>query len=207
MAYAAGSIYSTSGDMYKWARAIATRQILSDASWKLAFSRQAGDSGYGFFLGQFSGKRFIKHSGGYPGFMSEFVYYPKEDLTIILLNNYGNYDNSIWPLVMGCSSVVFNKPYDLWVARKQVQLEEGVLKQFTGSYGSKKSKVTIFLKEGILISRLSNGYELPLLAEDENNYFYLNFNTQFRFLKDSSGKVAKVIIHEHGQDFTLPKIE
>ena len=207
MAYAAGSIYSTTGDMYKWAKAIATKQILSAASWKQAFSRQAGDSGYGFFPGQFSGKRFVKHSGGYPGFMTEFVYYPKEDLTVILLNNYGNYDNSLWPLVMGCSGIVFNQPYDLWVARKQVQLEETVLKQYTGSFGSKKSKVTFFLKEGALICRLSQGYELPLLAENESNYYFLNFNTQFHFLKNSSGKVAKVIIHEHGQDFELPKIE
>jgi CubicO group peptidase (beta-lactamase class C family) len=207
MAYAAGSIYSTTGDMYKWARAIATRQILSDASWKQAFRRQEGDSGYGFFPGKFSGKRFVKHTGGYPGFMSEFVYYPKEDLTIILLNNYGSYENSIWPLVMACSSIVFRQPYDVWVARRPVQLDEKILGQYTGSFGSKKSKVTFFLQEGKLISRLSNGYELPLLAEDENNYFYLNFNTQFRFLKDDSGKVAKVIIHEHGQDFELGKIE
>ncbi len=48
---------------------------------------------------------------------------------------------------------------------------------------------------------------MPLLAENESNYYFLNFNTQFRFQKDSIGKGTKVIIHEHGQDYELPKIE
>jgi CubicO group peptidase (beta-lactamase class C family) len=207
VAYAAGSIYSTTGDMYKWAKAIAARQILSEASWKQAFKRQEADYGYGFFLGQFSGKRFIRHSGGYPGFMSEYLYYPDEDLIIILLNNYGNYDDSIWPIAMALTNIVFEKPYDLWTARKEVNLPETILRTYTGTFGNKKTPVTFFLQEGKLHCRFSNGGQFPLFSESETSYFLKGFNTSFRFTKAASGQVEKVIIYEHGQQFELSKLE
>jgi CubicO group peptidase (beta-lactamase class C family) len=207
LAYAAGSIYSTTGDMYKWAKAIASKEILSEASWKQALKRQVSEYGYGFFLGQFQGKRFIRHSGGYPGFMSEFVYYPDEDLTIILLNNYGNYDDSIWPVAMALSNIVFEKPYELWIARKETKLPETVLSQYTGKFGSKKTPVKFFLQEGRLHCSFPNGGEFALLSENETNYFLKSHNTRFRFLKNTSGQVEKVTIYEHGQEFELPKVE
>jgi CubicO group peptidase (beta-lactamase class C family) len=207
VAYAAGSIYSTTGDLYKWARAIAGRKILSADSWKMAFKRQIGEYSHGFILGAFGGKQFVRHAGGYPGFMSEFIYFPREDLTIILLNNYGNYDDSLWPIVMACSNVVLGKPYDLWVARKEVQLEESVLKQYTGSFGSKKKPIKFFLQDGRLVAKLTGGHELPMLAEAEDSFYFSSYNTSFRFRKDSTGKVDKVSIQEHGQEFILPKLE
>jgi hypothetical protein len=46
---------------------------------------------FGFRVNNFLGREYIKHSGGYPGCVSEFIYYPKENGTIILLKNTGNY--------------------------------------------------------------------------------------------------------------------
>jgi len=54
--YAAGAIYSTCGDMYKWARAIAANQILSKDSWKQAFTPHLGNYGYGGGLIHYMGK-------------------------------------------------------------------------------------------------------------------------------------------------------
>src|SRR6478609_222929 len=90
VSYSAGSIYSTTSDMYKWTQAIASRQLLSKKSWEYAFKPHASDYGFGFRINNFFKKRYIKHSGGYPGFVSEFIYYPKDDVTIILLKNSGN---------------------------------------------------------------------------------------------------------------------
>jgi len=89
-AYSAGSIYSTTNDMLKWANAVSSAEILSPKTWKLAFKPKIQNYGYGWQTGQYFGRKYVKHSGGYPGYMSEFIYYPDEKLTIVLLNNFGN---------------------------------------------------------------------------------------------------------------------
>ncbi len=61
------------------------------------------------------------------------------------------------------------------------------------------------MQDGRLICKLTSEHELPMLAENENSYFFSNFHTHFRFLKGNSGNVEKVVIHEH--DFELPKLK
>ncbi len=48
--YAAGGIWSTTGDMYKWAQAIANKQILSAESWKAMLTPHLDKYGYGVYI-------------------------------------------------------------------------------------------------------------------------------------------------------------
>jgi CubicO group peptidase (beta-lactamase class C family) len=203
--YAAGSIYSTASDLLKWTTAIANRQLLSHASWKGALQPKAGGYGLGFMLGSFGGKGFIKHSGGYPGFTSEFIYYPSESLTIILLRNVGTYGQDLWPLTTGLSSILFGTPYDLWKARKHVQLSDSVLQQRTGVFGSGKDQITLLVKDGRLHARVGGGALYPLLAESSDVFHLENNNTQITFAKDRSGQAVKIVIHEQGRDLEFPR--
>ena len=111
-AYSAGSIYSTTNDMLKWAKAVTGKGILTSKTWEFAFKPKIRNYGYGWQTGQFFGKKYVKHSGGYPGFMSEFIYYPDENLVIVLLNNFGTYDQNVWAVGMGIANIVFGLPYD-----------------------------------------------------------------------------------------------
>jgi hypothetical protein len=139
--------------------------------------------------------------------MSEFVYYPEEDLTIILLNNYGDYDDTIWSIAMGLTNIGLQKPYDMWVARKQVKLPEHVLSQYTGNFGGNKFIIKFFVQEGKLVCNIPNAGEFALLAESETDYFFKNFNTQFHFKKGENGQVEKLLLHEHGQEYELVKMD
>jgi len=203
--YSAGSIYSTTTDLYKWTQAISKKQLLSTASWKYAFKRKASDYGVGFRVNNFLGREYIKHSGGYPGFVSEFIYYPKENVTIILLKNTGNYGEDVWPITMGLSSIIFGQPYDLWKIRTPIKLTDDILKQKEGKYSMGKLTVTFLVKDHQLV--LFHGGELALLAESEDHFYSQNFNTTFWFKKNTQGNVDKVIIHEHGKDLEFKRRE
>lgn len=207
VSYSAGSIYSTTTDMYKWTEAIAKKQLLSSASWKYAFKHTASDYGFGFRINQFSGHDYIKHSGGYPGFVSEFIYYPKERITIILLKNTGTYGEDVWPITMGLSGIMFGLPYDNWKPRIAINLSDDVLKEKEGKYSSGKITISYTVKDHQLYLVLSNGTELPLLSENEDSFFSQNFNSTSSFKKNSQGKVEKVVIHEHGKDLELVKVK
>ena len=80
LARAAGAIYSTTGDLYKWAGAIANRKILNQSSWNQAFTPQLEHYGDGWWIDTLYGNKYVYHSGGLMGFMSSFRYYPDEDV-------------------------------------------------------------------------------------------------------------------------------
>lgn len=201
--YSAGAIYSTAGDMYKWTRAVARKEILSASSWDLALSRQAGVYGIGFQLGKLFGNAYIKHSGGYPGFASEFIYYPQQDITIILLRNTGNYGEDVWPLTMGMSCIALGLPYDHWQPRKPVVLPVNILKQREGKYVAGKLAITFRVRDKQLYEVLPNGTELLLLAESNDSFYLENFNSSVRF--STIDGVETATIHEHGKDLPLKK--
>jgi len=201
--FSAGAIYSTTGDMYKWTCAIAQRHILSSASWDMALSRQAGVYGTGFQLNKFFGNAYIKHSGGYPGFASEFIYYPQQDITIILFRNTGNYGEDLWPVAMGISCITLGLPYDLWQPRKRVSLPEEMLKKWEGQYTADKLTISFRVKDQQLFEVLPNGTELLLLAENNDTFYLENFNSSVRFAIIDGIETAT--IHEHGKDLPLKK--
>lgn len=206
-AYSAGSVYSTLADMHKWARAIASKKILSAKSWDAAFKPKTNGYGYGWMIGQFFGNKYVRHSGGYPGYMSEFIYYPDKDVTIIILNNFGNYDESVWPIAMGISSIMFGKPYDHWKLRKEIHLQEDVLRRYVGTYVlDKKRNITIRLDGDDLVTEIPGLAPMKLYAEAEDVFFLGNFNTEYKFVSDSGGRVSEIVVHEHGEDYRLPRV-
>jgi CubicO group peptidase (beta-lactamase class C family) len=207
-AYAAGSVYSTIGDLYKWARAISSAQILSGKSWELAFTPKTNGYGYGWMTGQFFGNRYVRHSGGYPGYMSELIYYPDKDITIIILNNFGNYDESLWPVVMGLSCILFDRPYDDWKLRKEIQVDATALARYAGIYRlDKRRNINIRLDGDHLVTEIPGLAPMKLYPEGEDVFFLNNFNTEYRFLSDSNGRVSELVIHEHGEDHKLSRLK
>jgi CubicO group peptidase (beta-lactamase class C family) len=205
--YSAGSIYSTTTDMYKWTQAIAKQLLLSKKSWDYAFTPKASDYGFGFRINNFFKRAYIKHSGGYSGFVSEFLYYPKEDVTIILLKNTGNYDEDLWPVTMGISSIVFGLPYDLWKLRTEMKLSSAQLREKEGKYAAGKIKVSFRVIDDQLYEILPNGTELPLLAESQDSFYLQNFNTSLQFKRNKKGTIDRVVAHEHGKDFELKRMK
>lgn len=111
--YAAGSIYSTVGDLYKWEQSLFEDKILSAESKKLMFTPGLGNYGYGLIIADRPiGKtdlktKVIQHGGGINGFNSLLTRLVDKQQTIILLDNvglgryHGNITNSITNILNG----------------------------------------------------------------------------------------------------------
>jgi CubicO group peptidase (beta-lactamase class C family) len=116
--YAAGSLYSTVEDLYRWDQALYADKILSAASKQLMFTPGLEKYGYGFFIAeQAVGKtgektKLIQHSGGINGFNSLMTRLVDKQQTIIILDNVGlgryqeNITNSIVNILNG-------QPFDM----------------------------------------------------------------------------------------------
>ena len=91
--YAAGSIYSTVEDLFKWDQSLYEDKILSADSKKLMFTPGLGNYGYGIRItDQPIGKtdqktKIIGHGGGINGFNSLILRAVEKQQTVIILDN------------------------------------------------------------------------------------------------------------------------
>lgn len=95
--YAAGGLYSTVGDLYKWDQALYTDRLVSKETLATIFTSMVtipdiGGYGYGWVISQQSGHRVIWHGGDFAGFISQITRYPDDQVAIIVLTNVHNED-------------------------------------------------------------------------------------------------------------------
>ena len=91
--YAAGSLYSTVLDLYKWDRALYTTKVLSRESIEAAFTGHGLEMGpgiqygYGWGVAQIHGHKAVGHGGGINGFSTVIWRAIEEDAVAIVLTN------------------------------------------------------------------------------------------------------------------------
>jgi D-alanyl-D-alanine carboxypeptidase len=98
IAFSAGSLLSTVGDMTKWDAALYSEKLLAKSSfdqiWAPAVTKNRADApfnyGFGWFIDNYRGHRLVQHSGGTPGFSSVIYRFLDDKLTIIILTNHAD---------------------------------------------------------------------------------------------------------------------
>jgi len=85
--FAAGSLYSTVEDLYRWDRALYTEKILKKASLDKMFTPNKGNYGYGWRIHEILNHKCIHHAGGQYGFQANIARFVDDDTCIILLSN------------------------------------------------------------------------------------------------------------------------
>jgi CubicO group peptidase (beta-lactamase class C family) len=115
--YAAGSIYSTVEDLYKWDQALYDTKIVSAANKELMFKPGLSNYGYGFIIqdlpiGKTEQKtKIIGHSGGINGFNSNLTRVVDQKHLIVILDNVGlgRYQRNITTSII---NILNNQPFD-----------------------------------------------------------------------------------------------
>lgn len=91
--YAAGSLCSSAADMATWLTALHSGEVLSEESYEQLITPGDLNDGtpiryaLGIALTPILGHRAIHHGGGIPGFLTQTLYLPEEDLAVSVLMN------------------------------------------------------------------------------------------------------------------------
>ena len=91
--YAAGSLCSTVKDLVKWNQALHNGGILSNSVYRQMITPGQLNDGtvlryaQGLGLTKVANRKAIHHGGGINGFLSQSLYFPEEDLTVVVLAN------------------------------------------------------------------------------------------------------------------------
>ena len=204
--YAAGAMYSTVNDLQKWVSAIHDKKLISPESWTKALTPFKENYAYGFSRGSLNGKELIWHNGGIHGFLSQLVYFPGSNSSVILLSNY--MQSNLDDLARALSMLLHGEKPALPKVRTEIQLPLEVLQQYTGTYELFPGfSITVSLEGNNLVAKATGQETFRLFAEKEDFFFYKAVDAQVRFVKGADGKISHLILYQNGQEVKGQKIK
>jgi len=85
--FAAGGLYSSVRDLYRWDQTLYTPTLLPDDLRAQLFTPQVGSYGFGWMITQRGGQRTIEHPGLMSGAATHIARQPESGITVIVLSN------------------------------------------------------------------------------------------------------------------------
>ena len=92
--------------------------------------------------------------------------------------------------------------------RTSINVDSKIYDDYLGQYEIASNVLLDITKEGEkLMSQTTGQAKLELLPESEIEFFIKGFTAQFVFVRDSAGKVTKLIINQEGQRVTANRLK
>jgi CubicO group peptidase (beta-lactamase class C family) len=208
VSFAAGAIYSTVGDLFRFHEALQQEKIISKASQETAYTPFKNRYGFGWMIDSLGGHRTVSHSGGIYGFRSNFLRVTSDDICIVLLSN--TETPALEKISKKLLAAVYHLPYKIPVKRVAVKLKEDLLRKYAGTYKIDNPALVLEIKleNGELVVYPVNGPRSVLCPSDTSHFFIKgdeDFDT--RFITDSTGKVTGFEIDHGGNLRTAKKLQ
>lgn len=201
---AAGAIYSTVHDLYKWHLGLQTGKILSLPMLNKAYTAVKNNYGYGWIVDSFARAKVVSHSGDIWGFKSEFARVPHDNICITMLNNIEEVDLRI--ITRKILAILYHQPYQL-PAKNKIQLGGTILQKYVGGYVIRPGEIiSVSAENGHLMATTDRKQELYAQGEDLFLIDDGNEQKDIRFEKDSSGKVIALSFQNRGKKIICKKV-
>ena len=204
--FAAGAMYSNTGDLLLWDQALYTEKLVSKKSLDEMFTPNKNGYGYGWGIGNRFGKQTISHGGAIFGFSTEISRFPTENLTFVVLSNVqgspaGRIGNDL-------AAIVFGQKYEIPMERKEIAVSPQILEKYVGSYQLLPNVVfSILLENGKLYGQVADQQKVSLSAETETKFFSRDVAVTITFNSDAQGKVTGMTFVQGGATLPAPKIK
>lgn len=206
VSFSAGAIYSTTGDLYLWHKALEQNTILSKTQQQEAYTPLKNNYGYGWGIDSIEGKRRVGHGGGIPGYITNESRVPEDDIDILLLSNAS--DRSLDDITKSIYAILYNKAYELPKERIVILLPEETLKQYEGEYEIAPGfNVIMKIKDGEISATPTGQSEKILHAEKEDFFFEKEEDVQVQFIRNDDKTVHGLILNQGGRKMTCKKIK
>jgi CubicO group peptidase (beta-lactamase class C family) len=206
--YAAGALYTTVPDLYKWARALASKsKILRPASWLQACTPGKNNYGYGLGIDSLFGEKAIAHSGGIFGFNSNLLVIPAKGITVIMIANVAN--GELENISRDLVAVLLGRPYKIPDALPPaIVIPAQQLKPFEGEYEMMQGfTIKVYLKGDVLMAEATGQPPFQLIAEKPNFFRVDGVGANLEFIAGPDNKTEKMILHQGGRKSELKKIK
>jgi CubicO group peptidase (beta-lactamase class C family) len=130
--HGAGAIHMNVEDFYRWSKALFGGKLLRPETIQRMTTSVFEGYGYGWEVQTLHRHTVVGHSGGLDGFLSNYIYVPDADLTVIVMNNVGS---AAWKeLSEGLVAAALGEPFEMPTSRTFVQVDSAIFSAYVGEY-------------------------------------------------------------------------
>lgn len=203
-------MYSTVDDLYRWGRIMdgqgwLDRDRIAEIETPGATIEGIGGYGDGWFVGTKFDRTLVEHSGGLPGYVSNFQRYVDDKVTIILFSNL--FDAAVWSISRDLGAIVFGQPYDQPRRYLPYRPSRAQLARLKGHYRSEDGVMRTVRKKGehLLMAR-KGGLAILLYPVSPNRFYAPQIEGQVTFALDTRGRVASLNLRYEATDHVAKRV-
>jgi CubicO group peptidase (beta-lactamase class C family) len=201
--WAAGSMYSTTGDLLKWEQGLFGGKVLSADALKAMTTPGKGDYGLGVEIHDLGGNRVVTHGGAIEGFSGYLAYVPERRIAVIVLGNVIGAAPD--PMSRQLVDATLGRPVTLASERKAVPISKKDLARFAGVYDLGPTlSLTIAVAGDGLTSQVNGQPAVGLMyqgIQDGHPRFYIApLNFEIEFVPTADGSIASLVAHKNWGD-------
>ena len=196
--YAAGSLYSTVEDLYKWDRALYTNELLDEKWKKKMFTPFLNNYAYGWSTGDYEGHPYMDHGGGIFGFNTFLIRGYEDDMFAVALGNSevnlsGRVAQNLGKLALGGQA-----DYPKEVA--EVEVDPTTFDALEGKYALNPALIVTVAREGDHLTAEPTGQDkVRLVPTGPNTFFVKEIEAKVEFVADDKGKIKHMVLHQGGE--------
>ena len=201
--WAAGSMYSTTGDLLKWDHGLFGGKVLSADSLKAMTTPGKGDYGLGVEIHDLGGNRVITHGGSIEGFSTNLSYVPDRRIAVVVLANViGAAPDSMSRQLV---DAILGRPVTLASERKAVPISKEDLARFAGVYdlGPTLSLTIAVAGEGLtsqVNGQPAGGLMYQGIQDGHPRFYIPSLNFEIEFVPTADGSIASLVAHKNRGD-------
>jgi CubicO group peptidase (beta-lactamase class C family) len=203
--YAAGGIYSTVDDLLKWDRALSAGTVLPPEVLAQMWAPEHGVYGFGWQLmrpaPQSLNRTLVYHAGGTIGFATDFLKYPQEQVTVVVLANL--LPIPLTEISRDLSAIVFGEAFEMPVVRKAVRVDPALYDEYAGVYGLAPNVDITVAREGDRLTVQATGQPMDIAIPESATMFFSRISpVRISFVRDAAGKVSRLVLHQPGGELS-----
>ena len=188
--HAAGSLLSTVGDLNIWFKGLRSGQLISKQSYQQMIAPfvlndgEVSSYGYGLGLSKLNKYKTISHSGGIPGFVTNAIYLPEEDLYIAILANFSGTNLRLITNLLAAVTLDIELP-----TFKPIKFENSKIAPLTGNYRLDNEDIRkFFIENNKVYTQRGNGEKYEVIPMSDNSFYYSESLTYFVISHDNEGQ-------------------
>lgn len=198
-------LYSTVDDLLRWSLAMDGGALVSPEEAAEVFTPAIEQYGFGWFVGEGFGRRRYRHNGSLPGFLSDFVKFPDDHLTVIVLSNLDR--SRLSAVVRDACSIVLGEPWDMPAHGTVVTLTPGEIVRLEGRYEMADGRV-LTVKKGaeLLEAELQGRFTAVLVPFSPVEFYFPLGDGTATFTLGEDGAAVRVDIRYSGEDHVAKRL-
>lgn len=203
--HAAGALYSTVEDLYRWDQALNDSKLVSKESLEKMYTPVKGNYAYGWQVTKRGGRTQIAHGGGINGFSTYILRVPAEKLCVVVLSNL--VPSPVGRMGGDLAAIVWGEPYAVPKQRQVAQVDPKLYESYAGRYQLLPEFIFTISREGErLMVQATNQGKIEFQPESEAKFFSKLIGAEITFVKGDKGDVTHLILHQGGRDQTAKRL-